>query len=61
MNKEEIVRRTRGKRTYRPPSLSVYGRVSQLTASGSGTSSEGNTIDTGTDDSMSVPVTTYRA
>ena len=46
MNKEEIVRETHGKKTYRPPSLSVYGRVSQLTSSGSVAGTEGNSTDT---------------
>ncbi len=60
MNKEEIVRRTQGKKTYRPPSLSVYGRVSHLTASGSGTKDEGNSVGSGTDGEMFVTLITYR-
>ena len=60
MNKEEIVRRTQGKKTYRSPSLSVYGRVSHLTASGSGTKDEGNDIGTGTDGEMDVSLIGYR-
>ena len=46
MNKEEIVRETQGKKTYQSPSLSVYGRVSQLTSSGSVAGTEGNSTDT---------------
>ena len=45
MNKEEIVRNTQGKKTYQAPLLSVYGRVSHLTSSGSGTALEGNFVD----------------
>ena len=41
MNKEEIIRKTQGKKTYQAPYLSVYGRVSQLTSSGSGIALEG--------------------
>ena len=41
MNKEEITREKQGKKTYQAPYLSVYGRVSQLTSSGSGTAFEG--------------------
>ena len=41
MNKGEIVRKTQGKKTYQAPQLSVYGRVSQLTSSGSGIAFEG--------------------
>ena len=50
MNKEEIVRTRQGKKTYQAPQLNVYGRVSQLTSSGSGTFLEGQTIEFSNDD-----------
>jgi hypothetical protein len=42
MNREEIVQKTQGKKAYDSPNLSVYGRVSQLTSSGSGDLREGS-------------------
>lgn len=42
MNKDEILRRSQGKKTYHPPILSLYGSsVSQLSAGGTGTDLEG--------------------
>ena len=60
MNKEEIVRKTQGKKAYQSPSLSVYGRVSQLTSSGSGVKAEGHSV-IGGDDKESLTIVTYRA
>ena len=61
MNKEELVRETQGKKIYQSPSLSVYGRVSQLTSSGSGTSSEGVKGREESSDSKEIAVRSYRA
>ena len=62
MNKEESIRKTRGKKTYQSPSLSVYGRVSQLTSSGSGTSLEGQAEDSSLTDTKEKAIkAVYRA
>ncbi|MBC8254061.1 MAG: hypothetical protein H8E35_08530 [Ardenticatenia bacterium] len=41
MNKDEILRRSQGKKTYHSPTLNLYGTVSQLSAGGTGTDLEG--------------------
>ena len=62
MNKEELVRETQGKKAYQSPSLSVYGRVSHLTSSGSGEKTEGTSGTDGDDKgSTSFTIITYRS